>query len=37
MMYRVTLPFIAIQFVILLLVTYFPQLSLWFVDVMNVR
>jgi tripartite ATP-independent transporter DctM subunit len=36
-MYKVTLPFIAIQFVILLLVTYFPQLSLWFVEMFSIR
>jgi tripartite ATP-independent transporter DctM subunit len=36
-MYRVTLPFIAILFSILLLVTYFPQLSLWFVEMFSIR
>ncbi|MBS4027186.1 MAG: TRAP transporter large permease [Ignavibacteriales bacterium] len=36
-MYRVTLPFIAILFAILMLVTYFPQLSLWFVEMFSIR
>jgi len=36
-MYRVTLPFMAILFVMLIAVTYFPDLSLWLVNVLEVR
>ena len=36
-MYRVTLPFMAILFVVLLAVTYLPELSLWLVGALGVR
>lgn len=36
-MYRVTLPFMAILFAMLLLVTYLPELSLWLVGALGVR
>lgn len=36
-MYRVTLPFIAILFVMLLVVTYYPELSLWLVRLVGTR
>ncbi|MBM4167362.1 MAG: TRAP transporter large permease subunit [Ignavibacteria bacterium] len=36
-MYRVTLPFLAMLFIILLFVTYFPQLSLWLVEMFRIR
>ena len=36
-MYRVTLPFMALLFAVLLLVTYFPELSLWFVNMMELK
>ena len=36
-MYRVTLPFMAILFAILLVVTYYPALSLWLVDALGIR
>ncbi|MGA2622798.1 MAG: TRAP transporter large permease [Bacteroidota bacterium] len=36
-MYRVTLPFIAILFAMLLVVTYFPELSLWLVQLVGTR
>lgn len=37
MMYRVTLPFMGILLLMLLLVTYFPELSLFFVRPMGIR
>jgi C4-dicarboxylate transporter, DctM subunit len=36
-MYRVTLPFLAILLIMLLIVTYFPILSLWLVNLFNVQ
>ncbi len=36
-MYRVTLPFIAILFAMLLVVTYFPELSLWLVKLVGTQ
>ena len=36
-MYRVTLPFLAILLIMLLVVTYFPSLSLWLVEVLKVQ
>ena len=36
-MYRVTLPFMAILFAVLLLVTYVPDLSLWLVQMVGVK
>jgi C4-dicarboxylate transporter, DctM subunit len=36
-MYRVTLPFMAILFVMLLLVTYFPEISLWLVNYLGTQ
>jgi len=36
-MYRVTLPFMAILFVMLIIVTYYPSLSLWLINVFGVQ
>ena len=37
LMYRVTLPFMAILFATLLAVTYFPEMSLWLVQLFGVK
>jgi tripartite ATP-independent transporter DctM subunit len=36
-MYRVTLPFLAMLLVMLLIVTYYPSLSLWLVELLKVQ
>jgi C4-dicarboxylate transporter DctM subunit len=36
-MYRVTLPFLAILIILLLVVTYYPSLSLWLVELLKVQ
>jgi C4-dicarboxylate transporter, DctM subunit len=36
-MYRVTIPFMAILFVMLIIVTYYPSLSLWLVNLFGVQ
>lgn len=36
-MYRVTLPFLAILIIMLLVVTYYPSLSLWLVELLKVQ
>jgi C4-dicarboxylate transporter, DctM subunit len=36
-MYRVTLPFMAILFVMLIIVTYYPSLSLWLINLFGVQ
>jgi C4-dicarboxylate transporter, DctM subunit len=36
-MYRVTLPFLAILLIMLLVVTYYPSLSLWLVDLLKIQ
>ena len=36
-LYRASVPFLGIYLIVLLLVTYFPQLSLWLVNALNVR